>query len=176
MQFSPTTIQDAFVVTLEPHIDDRGSFARAYCRREFAEAGIDFEVLQANLARSARSGTVRGLHYQTDPAEQKLVRCVRGAVFDVIVDMRSESPTLHRTFHLVLDDSDRHALFIPSGVAHGYQTLVDDVEFMYLTDQYYVSGVEHGVRHDDPALQLPWPLEAREMTERDASWPLLPGA
>ena len=111
-----------------------------------------------------------------DPAEQKLVRCVRGAVFDVIVDMRPESPTLARTFHLVLDDSDRHALFIPSGVAHGYQTLVDDVEFMYLTDQYYVSGVEHGVRHDDPALQLPRPLEAREMTERDASWPLLPGA
>ena len=173
MRFSPTPIDGAYVVELDPHEDDRGSFARAFCRREFADAGLEFEVLQANLARTTMGGTVRGLHYQTEPPEQKLVRCLRGSVFDTIVDMRPSSPTQFQTFGIVLDDAERTALFIPSGVAHGYQTLVDHVEFMYLTDQFYVPGIEHGLRYDDPSLDIHWPIEPRAITDRDASWPLV---
>ena len=173
MRFTPTKIDGAFVVELEPHVDERGSFARAFCRREFNDAGIDFHVLQANLARTKLQGTVRGLHYQDEPPEQKLVRCLRGSVFDAIIDMRPASPTYRAVFHVVLDDIDRRALFVPSGVAHGYQALVDEVEFMYLADQFYVPGLERGVRFDDPGAAIPWPLGAVGITDRDRTWPLL---
>jgi dTDP-4-dehydrorhamnose 3,5-epimerase len=173
MRFTPTSIEGAYLVELEPHVDERGSFARAFCDREFAEAGIEFMVVQANLARTNRRGTVRGLHFQIEPREQKLVRCLRGSVFDVIVDMRPTSTSRHRVFHTILDDDDRRALFIPAGVAHGYQTMADDTEFMYLTDQHFVPGLEHGVRYSDPKLAIPWPVEPLGVTDRDASWPLV---
>lgn len=172
MKFTPTTIAGAWLVELEPHVDDRGSFARAFCLREFAEQGIEFQVLQANLARTTRAGVVRGLHYQ-DEGEQKLVRCVAGAVRDVIVDMRPSSPTHRAVYEATLDTVSRSALFVPAGVAHGYQVLEDDTEFMYLTDEFYAPGREKGVRWSDPALGIAWPLPARDVAERDDSWPLL---
>ncbi|MCW5632274.1 MAG: dTDP-4-dehydrorhamnose 3,5-epimerase family protein [Rubrivivax sp.] len=174
MIFTRTTIDGAWLITLEPRSDHRGSFGRAYCRREFEAHGIRFDVVQANLAQTHRAGVVRGLHYQPAPQdEQKLVRCVTGAVLDVIIDMRPGSPTFRAVFQTRLDRRERLALFVPAGVAHGYQALEDDTEFLYLTDFYYVPGLEKGVRFSDPALGVSWPLPPRDVTERDASWPLL---
>jgi dTDP-4-dehydrorhamnose 3,5-epimerase len=163
------------VVELEPRADDRGSFARAFCKREFAEAGIDFEVVQCNLACTRRAGTVRGLHFQEPPDDDsKLVRCLAGRVFDVIVDMRASSPTFRMVFNLTLNPFDRLALFVPGGVAHGYQALDDDTEFMYMTNRYYQAGLERGVRYSDPAIAVDWPLPPDHVAERDRNWPLLP--
>jgi dTDP-4-dehydrorhamnose 3,5-epimerase len=175
MIFTPTTIAGAMLVDLEPHVDARGSFARAFCKREFAQQGIDFDVVQCNLARSQHAGIVRGLHYQEHPAEErKLVRCIAGAVFDVLVDMRPASASFRATFHVRLDAARRQSLYVPAGVAHGYQALEDGTEVLYMTDQYYAPGVERGVRYSDPRLAVPWPLPARDVAERDQRWPLLP--
>ena len=173
MKFVPTPVEGAFVIELEPRDDERGSFARAFCRRELGEAGIAFEVRQANLARTHRAGTVRGLHYQVDPPEQKIVRCVAGAVLDAIVDMRPGSPTHRAVFHVELDPAARLSLLVPAGVAHGYQALADGTDFLYLTDQFYEPGLERGVRYSDPAIGVPWPLPPRDVAPRDERWPLL---
>lgn len=172
--FTPTPIDGAFLVDLEPIADHRGSFARAFCLREFAEAGVPFEVVQSNLARSTHAGVVRGLHYQRSPAdESKFVRCIAGSVFDAIVDMRPGSPTHLRAWWMELDAIGRRAVLIPAGVAHGYQSLTDGAEILYMTDRAYTPELETGVRFDDPAFAIPWPLPVRDMTDRDRNWPLL---
>lgn len=174
MIFTPTPIAGAWLVDLEPHEDARGSFARAFCLREFEAHGIRFGIAQANLAHTHRAGVVRGLHFQLPPHEdQKLVRCVTGAVFDVIIDMRPASATERAVFSVRLDARRRQALFIPGGVAHGYQALEDGTEFLYMTDQFYAPGLERGVRYSDPALGLTWPLPPHDVAERDERWPLL---
>src|SRR5262245_50559794 len=135
MIFTKVPIAGAFLIELEPRVDERGSFARAFCQREFAQHGISFTIAQCNLAHSTQAGLVRGLHFQEKPAEeQKLVRCVAGAVYDVIVDMRRDSPTYRAVYAVRLDPKERKALFIPGGVAHGYQALTDGTEFLYMTD------------------------------------------
>lgn len=174
MIFTPTSIAGAFLIDLEPRADERGSFARAFCKREFAAAGIEFDIVQCNLAHTHYAGVVRGLHYQEKPAEEKkLVRCVAGAVFDALVDMRPDSPSYRKTFCTRLDPQSRLALFVPAGVAHGYQALLDHTEFLYMTDQYYAPGVEKGVRFNDPAAAIVWPLPPRDVAARDLNWPLL---
>ena len=174
MIFEPLEIAGAFRVLLEPRADERGSFARAFCQRELRAAGIELNVAQANLARTHKAGVIRGLHYQPEPApERKLVRCLRGAVFDAIVDLRPDSPSFRRVHTMRLDEENRHALFIPAGVAHGYQTLVPDTEFFYMTDQFYAPGQERGVRYSDPALGISWPLPPCDVAPRDQQWPLL---
>jgi dTDP-4-dehydrorhamnose 3,5-epimerase len=172
--FTPVPIDGAYLVDLEPIEDHRGFFARAFCQHEFAEAGLSFEVVQSNLARSTHAGVVRGLHYQRSPAdERKFVRCIAGSVFDAIVDMRPDSPTHLRAWWVELDSEERRALLIPAGVAHGYQSLTDGAEILYMTDHLYTPELETGVRFDDPAFSIPWPLPARDLTERDRNWPLL---
>jgi dTDP-4-dehydrorhamnose 3,5-epimerase len=172
--FEPTGIEGALVIRLEPREDARGSFSRAFCKREMASVGLDFDIAQANLVRTHHPGVVRGLHFQLEPApERKIVRCLRGAVFDAIVDMRPDSATFRKVHTMRLDEVNRLALFIPGGVAHGYQTLVPDTDFFYLTDQFYVAGQEKGVRYCDPSLGIPWPLPARDVAARDNEWPLL---
>ncbi len=174
MLFTATPISGAFLIDLEPMTDSRGSFARAFCKREFAAQGIDLEIAQCNLARTSYAGVIRGLHYQERPAEEKkLVRCLSGAVLDALIDMRPESPTYRAVFSVRLDPENRKALFIPAGVAHGYQTLADNTEFFYMTDQFYSPSVERGVRYDDPRLGVEWPLPARDVTSRDREWPFL---
>lgn len=174
MLFTATPISGAFLIDLEPMTDSRGSFARAFCKREFTAQGIDLEIAQCNLARTSYAGVIRGLHYQERPAEEKkLVRCLSGAVLDALIDMRPESPTYRAVFSVRLDPENRKALFIPAGVAHGYQTLADNTEFFYMTDQFYSPSVERGVRYDDPRLGVEWPLPARDVTSRDREWPLL---
>ncbi len=174
MIFTPTPIAGAYLIDLEPRVDHRGSFARAFCKMEFAAAGIEFDIVQCNLAHTNRAGVVRGLHFQEKPSEdKKLVRCVTGAVFDALVDMRPGSPTFHSVFWVQLDALARQALYVPGGVAHGYQALADHTEFMYMTDQYYMPGLEKGVRFDDPAIAVPWPLPPIDVVARDLAWPLL---
>jgi dTDP-4-dehydrorhamnose 3,5-epimerase len=173
MIFRPTPISGAYVVELDLRNDDRGSFARAFCVRECNAAGIEFSVVQCNLAQTKRAGTVRGLHYVPPDREGKLVRCISGAVLDVIIDVRPGSATLHRVFQVELNPANRLALFVPGGVAHGYQALTDQSEFLYMTDEFYVSGKERGVRFDDPALGIAWPLPPVHIAPRDREWPLL---
>lgn len=174
MKFTPTSIDGAWLIELEPRVDERGSFARAFCLRELAAHGLELTIVQCNLARTNRAGIVRGLHYQLAPAEEKkLVRCVAGAILDVLVDMREASPTYRNVVGAQLDAASGGAILVPSGVAHGYQTLVDDVDVLYMTDQYYAPGMERGVRYSDPALGVRWPLEPHGVTLRDQQWPLL---
>lgn len=174
MKFTPTSIDGAWLIDLEPRVDERGSFARAFCLRELAAQGLELAIVQCNLARTNREGIVRGLHYQLPPAEEKkLVRCVAGAIFDVLVDMREASPTYRNVVGAQLDAASGRAIFVPSGVAHGYQTLGDHVDVLYMTDQYYAPGMERGVRYSDPALGVRWPLEPHGVAPRDQQWPLL---
>ncbi len=174
MRFQPLPIAGALRIEVEPREDDRGSFARVFCLKELADQGLDFQVRQANLAQTRLAGTVRGLHYQVAPAlERKIVRCVVGEVFDVIVDMRPDSPTFRAVHWERLSATNRVALFVPALVAHGYQTLDDGTDFFYLTDQFYRADKEVGVRPLDPSLAIPWPLPPVGMTARDIGWPLL---
>jgi dTDP-4-dehydrorhamnose 3,5-epimerase len=171
--FHPTELPGVVVVELERRDDERGFFARFFCRREFAEHGLELEVAQANLAFNRRAGILRGLHYQAPPHEEsKLVRCVRGALYDVVVDLRSDSPTFGRWLALELTGENRRLLYIPAGVAHGYQTLVHETEAMYLHSAFHAPEAERGVRWDDPAFGIEWPeVDERVISARDRAWP-----
>jgi dTDP-4-dehydrorhamnose 3,5-epimerase len=163
------------VVDLEPSRDDRGWFARTFSRRELMEQGIEMEVAQASASFNPRVGTLRGLHYQADPhAEQKIVRCTRGAIFDVAVDLREASATRGRWFSMELNQDDQRMLYIPPGFAHGFQTLADATEVSYLISPEYVPEAARGVRWDDPAIGIDWPPAGeRIISERDRELPLL---
>ena len=167
-------IAGAWVVEASPHEDARGRFLRAWCQREFAEQGIDFLPVQANMGLSTRSGTIRGLHYQIEPAlEAKLVRCTRGAVFDVLVDLRPASPTYRTWFGAELSADNARMLYVPVGCAHGCQSMVDDTEILYLTSAFYEPSTVRGIRYDDPAFRIAWPLAPTEVSDQDRRWPLV---
>jgi dTDP-4-dehydrorhamnose 3,5-epimerase len=171
--FRETALEGAFVIELERIEDERGYFARMFCRREFREHGLTAEVVQANTSFNRRKGTLRGMHYQAAPHEEaKLVRCTRGAVYDVIVDLRPGSPTFRRWVAVELTAENDTMLFVPEGFAHGYQTLEDDTETSYLMTAYYEPSAGRGVRWDDPAFGIEWPeVEERTINERDQNWP-----
>ena len=174
MIFEATPIAGVFVVDLEPHGDERGFFARAFCAREFAEHGLEPGVVQANLALSGRLGTTRGLHYQAGShPEAKFFRCIRGEIFNVAVDMRPGSPTFGEWTSVVLSAENRRGLYIPPVCAAGYQTLADDTEILYTVSGFYAPEAERGVRQDDPAIGVRWPLERTVVSEKDRGWPLL---
>jgi dTDP-4-dehydrorhamnose 3,5-epimerase len=170
--FTETELRGAFVLDVEPRADDRGFFARTWCARELAEHGLETRVAQCNVSFNPRAGTLRGLHYQRPPHEEvKLVRCTRGAVFDVIADLRPGSPTLGAWVGVELSEENRRALYVPRGFAHGYQTLTDGAEVHYQVSEFYAPGAEHGIRWNDPAVGVEWPLEPTAMSEKDAGWP-----
>ncbi len=174
MILTPTEIPGVVVVDLERREDDRGFFARSFDRAAFEEAGLVPLVEQANVSYNRRAGTLRGMHMQVAPAlESKLVRCTRGAIVDVIVDMRDGSPTRHQHVAVELTADNRRALYVPPLFAHGFQTLVDDTEVTYLVGGPYTPAAERGFRHDDPAFGIRWPLPVDVISEKDASWPLL---
>jgi dTDP-4-dehydrorhamnose 3,5-epimerase len=174
MRFTDTRIEGAFIVDVEPYADGRGLFARTFCEREFAAAGLAARFVQCSVSTNYRRGTLRGMHYQHPPAaEIKLVRCTAGAIYDVIVDLRPESPTFRQHLAVTLSARDRRALYIPEMVAHGFQTLDDDTEVFYHISQFYAPDQAAGVRFDDPALAIPWPLPVSVISEKDRSWPLL---
>jgi dTDP-4-dehydrorhamnose 3,5-epimerase len=163
-------------VLIEPILrkDDRGHFSRAWCLREFAEHGIDFIPVQANTGFSLRKGTLRGLHFQKKPVlEAKLVRCTKGSLFDVVVDLRPDSPTYHKWYGVELRSENYQVLYVPQGCAHGYQTLENGTDLYYMTSQYFTPTAARGVRFDDPRLGIAWPLEPTAISEQDRSWPVL---
>jgi dTDP-4-dehydrorhamnose 3,5-epimerase len=176
MTFSECPIHGAYHVEITPVEDERGLFARAWCRDEFAAHGLTDVFVQANLAQSGRAGTLRGIHYQHPPhAEAKFVRCLRGAVYDVVVDLRPESPTYLQWHVERLTAERRNALYVPAGCGHGYQTLVDDTELFYLVTAAYAPEAEGGIRYDDPRLAIDWPREVTVVSDKDTAWPALPG-
>lgn len=174
MRFEALAIPGAWVIRPERHEDERGWFMRAWCIRELAGHGLDFTPLQANMGYSRRTGTVRGMHLQEVPAaEAKLVRCTRGAMFDVILDLRPSSPTYRQWHGEILSAENGCMLFVPELCAHGYQTMADDTEMYYLTSALYAPGSATGVRHDDPTFGIRWPLAVAAVSEQDRAWPLV---
>lgn len=177
MIFTPTGLDGAVVLDLELREDDRGLFARTFCRSEFTTQGLEPLVEQCNLSFNHKAGTLRGMHYQVAPAtEAKLVRCTAGAIVDQIVDVRPGSPTYLQAYAVELTAANRRALYVPPMFAHGYLTLVDDAEVSYQVSEAYTPGTERGLRHDDPALGLTWPVPVAVLSDKDASWPLLEDA
>lgn len=174
MKILRTPLEGVAVIELERREDDRGFFARTYDREEFVRAGLEPAVEQCNMSYNYRAGTLRGMHLQVAPhPETKLVRCVRGALVDIIVDMRPGSPTRLQHVAVELTAENRRALFVPAHFAHGFQTLVDDTEVVYQVSGAYAPQAERGLRHDDPDLALSWPLPVTAISDKDRSWPLL---
>ena len=172
MRFLETSVAGAWLVELEPLVDHRGFFARVWSDDAFAERGLATHFVQCNNAFSRHAGTLRGLHYQAQPfGDAKLMRCIRGAVFDVIVDVRPDSPTYLLWFGVELSGDNRRMLYVPAGCAHGYQALCDDTEVLYPVSAPYRSSAERGVRWDDPLFAIEWPHAAeRHISDKDAAW------
>jgi dTDP-4-dehydrorhamnose 3,5-epimerase len=172
MRFTETRLAGAFLVEIEPRVDARGHFARTFCREEFARAGLPIDFPQCNLSFNDRRATLRGMHYQADPhPEGKLVRCTRGAIRDVIVDLRPGSPTFRQWIAVDLTQDNASALYVPVGFAHGFQTLCDRSEVLYQMTEVYHPGLARGVRWNDPAFGIEWPLADPILSERDAAYP-----
>jgi len=168
MIFTQTSLKGAYMIEPEPFADERGWFARTYCKKEFAQIGHEAEWVQLNHSFTKQKGTIRGMHYQLPPfSEIKLVRCIAGEVFDVIIDLRRDSPTFLQWFGTELSAANKKMMYIPEGFAHGFQTLSDDAELIYHHSQFYAPGVEGGIRFDDPKLNIEWPLPVATMSERD---------
>ena len=169
-----TRLADAFLIEPEPLQDVRGMFARTFCAREFAAAGLESVVAQCSVSFNHHRGTLRGLHYQRPPAaEAKLVRCTAGAIYDVIVDLRPDSPTFRQHVGIELTAANRLALYVPKMFAHGFQTLADATEVYYQISEFYSPDHATGLRHDDPQLGIHWPLAVTMINDRDTQWPLL---
>jgi dTDP-4-dehydrorhamnose 3,5-epimerase len=170
--FTPTALPGAVIVDLERHADERGFFARSWCAREYAAAGLSAELAQCSVSFNERKHTLRGLHWQEAPhSEAKLVRCTRGAILDVAVDVRRGFPTYLKHVAVELNEENRRALFIPPGVAHGFLTLVDASEVYYQMSAFYAPTAARGARFDDPAFALPWPAAPAVISERDRTYP-----
>ena len=172
MEFVETPLKGAYVVRLKKISDDRGFFARGFCHDEFAAHGLNGNMVQLNVGFSHKKGTLRGLHYQTAPHEEaKFVRCTRGAIYDVIVDLRADSPTRGQWFGAELTPDNGTMLYVPEGFAHGYQTLTDDAEMYYMASVPYAPKSATGVRYDDPALAIAWPVPVSVISDADRNWP-----
>ena len=173
MIFRQTRIAGVWVIEPIMHKDDRGHFFRAWCLQEFADHGINFVPVQENFGFSNRAGTVRGMHFQAEPAvEAKLVRCTRGGIFDVALDLRPDSPTFREWFGIELTARNGCMLYLPEGCAHGYQAMEDQTEMTYMTSQYYTPTAVRGARFDDPTFAIQWPLEIASISNQDRNWPL----
>ncbi|MDH6061632.1 dTDP-4-dehydrorhamnose 3,5-epimerase [Chrysosporum bergii ANA360D] len=174
MIFTKTALKDAFIVDVEKKPDRRGFFARGFCAQEFVAYGLKPTVAQCNISFNYKKGTVRGMHYQISPfPETKLVRCTQGAIYDVIIDMRPESPTFLSHIGVELTAENRRALYVPEMFAHGYQTLTDETEVVYQVGEFYTPGCERGLRYNDPFFNIEWPLETTEISQKDLNWTLL---
>lgn len=172
MIWQPTHLPGAVIIDVERHEDERGFFARTWCTEEVAQAGRSHPVVQCSISWNARRHTLRGMHWQADPhGETKLVRCTRGAILDVVVDVRPHSPTYLQHLAVELDDHNRRALLVPPGFAHGFLTLADDVEVFYQIDAPHVPDAARGARWDDPAFAIPWPARPAVISERDRTYP-----
>jgi len=172
MKFVPTPLGGAYVIELEPSFDERGFFARSWSAEEFKDRGLAAQMAQCSISFNTRKGTLRGMHYQSEPhAEAKVVRCSAGAMYDVLVDLRRGSPTYCRWFGVELSPDNRKLLYVPEGIAHGFQTLTNNTEIFYQISQDYRSDASRGVRWNDPAFAIDWPIANPILSERDRSFP-----
>ena len=172
MNFIETKLKGAFIIDLKRIEDERGFFARAWCQDEFKAHNLNPRMVQLNVGLSRRRGTIRGMHYQTSPSEEaKLARCTKGAIHDVIIDLRRGSPTHKQWIGVDLTDDNRRMLYVPEGFAHGYQALTDDAEMYYQTTQFYAPASATGVRFNDPAFGITWPLPVELVSPQDRNWP-----
>lgn len=174
MKFQELPLPGAYTIEMDRLEDERGFFARSYCAEKFAARGLPTLMPQSSVSFNPRRGTLRGMHYQAEPhAEDKLVRCTAGAIYDVIVDLRPSSPTLRRWFGIELSADNHRSLFVPKGLGHGFITLCDETEVLYMISVPYVAGFERGVRWNDPAIGISWPMPPSAISARDAAYPLL---
>lgn len=172
MIFTPTPLAGAFIITPDLIEDERGFFARTFCRREFEEHGLNYNLVQCNISFNKRKGTLRGMHFQAAPhAESKLIRCTNGEIFDVIIDLRPESNTYKQWYAAELTAANHRMLYVPEGFAHGYQTLTEDAEVAYQVSEFYSPESERGIRWNDPAFSIVWPLPVSAISAKDASPP-----
>lgn len=172
MIFQELPLQGAFLITFEPHHDQRGFFARTFCKKTFAESGLHTDFKQDSLSWNTQRGTLRGLHYQDPQPEVKIVQCLQGEIFDVLVDVRKGSPTFGKWASVILNENKLQALYIPAGFAHGFQTLQDNTLLQYKISEDFVAEAARGIRWDDPALKITWPLPVSCISERDTSYNL----
>lgn len=171
MLFQPTNLAGAYLIDLQPIADERGFFARTWCTQEFAEHGLDAHLVQCNLSLNRQRGTLRGMHYQQAPyAETKVVRCIRGALYDVIIDLRPESPTYLQWLGVTLSAENRTMLYVPKGFAHGFQTLADNTEVFYQMSDFYAPAYAGGLRWNDPHFNIRWPLKVSVISAKDQSY------
>jgi dTDP-4-dehydrorhamnose 3,5-epimerase len=174
MKYCETPLKGAYTIELEPYQDNRGLFARTFCKKEFQKIGHNKEFVQFNHSATIQKGTIRGMHYQVPPgAEIKLIRCIRGKVYDAIIDIRYQSPTFLKYFAIELDEENMKMIYVPEGFAHGFQTLENNTQLIYHHTQFYNPGHERGIRYNDPAIDIKWPLEPVNITEKDSSYPLI---
>ena len=174
MKFEPTPLNDAWIITLDPIQDERGCFTRTFCRKELTAHGIDFKVTQCNASLSEVEGTLRGLHYQGSPHEEaKIVRCVQGSLYDVIVDFRANSPTYLNHFGIELSPEKMNMLYVPRGFAHGFITLKAKTMALYMMDEFFAPECSLGLRYNDPMLGIKWPAQVSVISEKDSNWPLI---
>jgi dTDP-4-dehydrorhamnose 3,5-epimerase len=172
MRFQQTALADAWLVEIEPHVDERGFFARSFCEREFTAHGLLHSFPQHSISYSTKRGTLRGMHFQAEPhAEAKLVRCSSGRIWDLIADMRAGSATFGRWQGFELSGENRKQLYIPKGFAHGFQTLSENAEVSYLISDFHAPGHANGFRYDDPAFGIEWPLPISVIADKDLAWP-----
>jgi dTDP-4-dehydrorhamnose 3,5-epimerase len=171
MTFVETRVQGAFIIDLERRADQRGYFARAWCKQEFEAHGLTARITQVNVSQNAHKGTLRGMHYQAHVPEAKVVSCTKGSIHDVVLDLRRDSPTYLLWAAVQLTAENRRMLYVPEGVAHGFQTLSDDTELLYFMSEFYVPEYARGVRYDDPAFGIVWPLQVTTISDADRAWP-----
>jgi dTDP-4-dehydrorhamnose 3,5-epimerase len=174
--FAPTPVAGALVVDLQRIDDERGFFARSFCQKEFIERGLDPRLAQCNVSFNRKRGTLRGMHFQALPyGEAKLVRCTQGAIWDVVADLRPDSGSFKRWYGVELSAANRRALYVPEGCAHGFQTLADDSEVLYLMSEFYQPDAARGIPWDDPAFRIEWPLAEPILSDRDRAFPRFAG-
>jgi dTDP-4-dehydrorhamnose 3,5-epimerase len=172
MRFTPTPLEGAFLIDLEKRSDERGFFARLFCCEELAQQGLDGQFVQANNSLSKEKGTLRGMHYQLPPmAETKLIRCIQGSLYDVILDLRPLSKTFGMSFGAILSQTNRQMMYVPKGFAHGFMTLEPDTEILYLVSTPYAKDLERGIRWNDPQFKIAWPETPNIISQRDQHFP-----
>jgi len=172
MKFIETKLKGTYIIELEPMEDERGFFARSFCQKEFKKHGLNFRIVQCNISFNKKRGTLRGMHYQVSPYEEaKLVSCIRGAIYDVIIDLRQDSPTYCQWFAVELTEENYKMLYIPKGFAHGFQTLEDNTVVFYQMSEFYYPECARGVRWDDSTFEIEWPLSEQVMSKKDLSYP-----
>ncbi len=174
MKFFETKIKDLFIIEPEPFTDNRGMFYRLYCENELKEIGFTHSIVQINLSINLKKGTIRGMHFHYPPkTEIKIVKCLKGSIYDVVIDIRKDSPTFLKWHNEILSDENMRSLYIPEGLAHGFQTMEDNCEILYLHSKFYSSEYEGAIRYNDPKINVTWPLEVTEISERDKNHKLI---